>query len=154
MLRDGRAERIALVGDETSYRAASRRFLVKFKDATAPVPLRRLGDGAVRLFGMALALSQSKDGILLIDEVENGIHHSVQDDFWKMILTTSLSNNIQVLATTHSSDCVKGFAMAINDDKDIHGSAIRLEKDGDSYFAVEYAEHELETVVKNNAEIR
>ena len=39
------------------------------------MPLKSLGDGAVRLFGVALALANSQNGFLLIDEVENGIHH-------------------------------------------------------------------------------
>ena len=50
------------------------------------MPLRSLGDGAVRLFGVALALANSQGGFLLIDEAENGIHYSLQRDFWRMVL--------------------------------------------------------------------
>ena len=64
--------------------------------------LRSLGDGAVRLFGVALALANSQGGFLLIDEAENGIHHTIQRDFWRMVLLTAQENNVQVFATTHS----------------------------------------------------
>ena len=80
------------------------------------MPLRSLGDGAVRLFGVALALANSQGGFLLIDEAENGIHHTIQRDFWRMVLLTAQANNVQVFATTHSWDCVVGFAQAAVED--------------------------------------
>lgn len=38
------------------------------------------------MLSIALALANSRDGFLLIDEAENGIHHTVQRDFWRMVL--------------------------------------------------------------------
>ena len=103
-----------------------RRAIVKLRDHPEPVPLKNLGDGAVRLFSISLALANSHGGILTIDEAENGIHHSVQRDFWKMILQTAYKNNIQVLATTHSWDCTRGFAQAALENKNSKGLLIRL----------------------------
>ena len=77
----------------------------------------------MRLFGVALALANSKDGFLLIDEAENGIHHSIQRDFWTMILKAAHQNNVQVLATTHSWDCVAGFAMAATEIEEVDGAS-------------------------------
>ena len=102
---------VAIVGKSTAVRGA-RRAIVRLKSQDQPVPLTSLGDGAVRLFGVALALANSRGGFLLIDEAENGIHHTVQQDLWTMILRTAHENDIQVLATTHSWDCVRGFAQA------------------------------------------
>ena len=87
-----------------------------------PVPLKSLGDGAVRLFGVALALANSRDGFLLIDEVENGIHYSLQFDFWKMVMKAAHDNNVQVFATTHSWDCVRGFAWAASETEEVEGA--------------------------------
>ena len=153
VLGDSSAERIALLGDY-SIRSAGRRFVVKVKGQRDPVPLKRFGEGAVRLFGMALTLANSKGSILLIDEVENGVHHSVQHDLWKMIFSASHTNNTQVIATTHSWDCVKGFAQAAMDDESVEGCCIRLERDDDSLYAVEYSEEELETVISYGIEVR
>ncbi|MDE0446870.1 MAG: AAA family ATPase [Spirochaetaceae bacterium] len=69
---------VALIGDGESN--SVRRAVVRLKDQERPVPLKSLGDGAERLFGVALALANSRGGFLLIDEAENGIHHSVQYD--------------------------------------------------------------------------
>ena len=105
-----KVQRVAIIGDERS--SHSRRAVVRIAGQERPVPLRSLGDGAVRLFGVALALANSQGGFLLIDEAENGIHHTIQRDFWRMVLLTAEANNVQVFATTHSWDCVAGFAQA------------------------------------------
>ena len=56
--------RIAISGDERHHR----RVVAKLRDQPFPVPLKSIGDGAMRLFGVALALVNSRDGFLLIDE--------------------------------------------------------------------------------------
>ena len=72
-------DRVAVIGDDgPRYRGYGRRVVVKLRDQARPVPLKSLGDGALRLFGVALALANSRDGFLVIDEAENGIHHSLQ----------------------------------------------------------------------------
>lgn len=53
-----------------------------------------LGDGAVRLLSVALALANSAGGFLIIDEAANGIHHSIQRGFWRMIMETAHQNGV------------------------------------------------------------
>ena len=148
-------ERIAMVGDqETRYRMFGRRAVVKVRDHARPVPLKSLGDGATRALAAALALANSRDGFLLVDEAENGIHYSVQRDFWRMILRVAHQYNVQVLATTHSRDCVAGFARAANEADEAVGVYLRLERHGDQVRAVEYTEEELQTVADQGIEVR
>ncbi len=149
-------ERVVVIGDKrpgTSVRYG-RRAIVKFKGQERPVPLKSLGDGAVRLFGVALALAYSQGGFLVIDEAENGIHHSVQRDFWKMVMRTAIENSVQVFATTHSWDCVVGFAQAAEDSEKTDGVLVRLERDGDHMRAVEYSEEELRIADLQGIEVR
>ena len=148
-----RVERATLVGDEHTYRAG-RRAVVKLSDQRRPVPLKSLGDGATRIFGVALALANCRDGILLLDEVENGIHHSLQTDFWNMVLRAASTCNTQVLATTHSKDCINGFAWATLKCPDIDGNLIRLERENGEIRAVEYSKEELETAAEQDIEVR
>ncbi len=154
-LASSEIERIAVVGDEgTRYRRAGRRVVVRLRGHSFPVPLKSLGDGATRLFAAGLALANSRDGFLLIDEAENGIHYSLERDFWRVVLRASHAYNVQVLATTHSSDCVAGFALAAAEAQDIEGVYIRLDRDGDGLRAVEYTEEELQTVAEQDIEVR
>ena len=148
-------ERVAVVGDEEArYRGIGRRVVVKLRDHPRPVPLKSLGDGVTRLFAAGLALANSRDGFLVIDEAENGIHYSVQRDFWRMVLRAAHQHNVQVLATTHSRDCVKGFARAAAEIDEAEGVLVRLERDGDGVRAVGYTEEELETVAAQDIEVR
>jgi AAA15 family ATPase/GTPase len=50
-----------------------------------------------------------KESIFLIDEIENGIHYSVHNDFWKAIFKLSKELKVQVFATTHSLEMIKAF---------------------------------------------
>ena len=148
-------ERVALIGYEGELRPRSgRRAVVRIAGQERPVPLRSLGDGAVRLFGVALALANSKDGFLLIDEAENGIHHTLQRDFWRMVLLTAEANNVQVFATTHSWDCVAGFAQAAVAEEGVTGALVRLERDGEHTRAVEYTEEDLQVAAEQGIEVR
>ena len=150
-----KVERVALIGDDVGpQRGIGRRPVVKLRDEPRPVPLKSLGDGAVRLFGVALALANSKDGFLLIDEAENGIHHSIQRDFWMMILKAAHQNNVQVLATTHSWDCVAGFAMAATEIEEVDGALVRLDRYDDHIRAVEYTEDDLRIAAEQGIEVR
>ena len=156
-LTAGGIERVAVVGDEEpAYRGRGigRRVVVKLKGHSRPVSLKSLGDGVTRLFAAGLALAHSRDGFLVLDEAENGIHYSVQQDFWRMVLRAAHQHNVQVLATTHSDDCLRGFARAAAESDDVEGVYLRLERDGDQVHAVPYSEEELETVANQRIEAR
>ena len=147
-----RVERAAVVGER--YGDGGRRILVKLSDFAGPVPLKSLGDGAVRMFGIALAIANYRDGILLIDEVENGIHYSLHGAFWNMILRSAEAHNVQVVATTHSKDCIDGFAYAALDCPDISGNLVRIDRHNGKLHAVEYSKEELETAAEQHIEVR
>lgn len=145
-------DRVVVAGD--ARRRWGRRALVKIKGQDRPIPLKSLGDGAVRLFGVALALANSQDGLLTIDEAENGIHHSVQYDFWKMVMQTACENNVQVLATTHGWDCVAGFAQAAAEAEAGENALLRLERDAEGIRAVEYSKDDLKVAAEQGIEVR
>ena len=155
LILDTPVEWIAMVGDTPPHGTdRGRRPMVKVAGEPAPVPLRSLGDGAGRLFGVAVALANSRDGFLLIDEAENGIHHSVQQDFWRLVLLAAQRYNVQVLATTHSRDCVFGFAKAVENLENGAGVYARLEKDDDLLRAVTYPNHGLLAAERYDIETR
>ena len=154
LVLDGKVDRVTMIGDGRLHRSYGRRVAVKLQDRDRPVPLRSLGDGVARLFGVALALVGSRNGFLVIDEAENGIHHSVHSDFWRTVLQTAEENDVQVFATTHSFDCVRGFARAAINSPESEGVLVRLERQDERTCAVVYSESELETAAKQSIEVR
>lgn len=150
---DRAVDRVAMVGDVRDQ-SRGRHVIVKLRDRDTPVPLKSLGDGATRLFGVALALAGSRNGMLLMDEAENGIHHSIHHPLWRMILQTAYENNVQVFATTHSFDCVKGFARAAVESETSEGILVRLERGGEQTRAVVYSEEEIKVAAEQGIEVR
>ena len=131
-----------------------RQLMVRLKSHHRPIPLRSLGDGALRMFSVALALTNSRNGFLVIDEVENGLHYSVQPEFWRMVLRMAQASNVQVLATTHSWDCVSGFARAALESVDAQGILYRLSRRQGHLQAVDYPEEELKIAADQHIEVR
>lgn len=142
-------DRILLIGE-----SAHRSVLLKLDGTTRPVPLQSMGDGVVRVFGIALALVEAREGALLVDEVENGLHFTVQDEVWQAIVTLSKQFNVQVFATTHSWDAVVGFQYAVNQ-SEVEGVLYRLDrKQDDRIIAVRYTEQDIAIAAEQRIEVR
>ena len=106
------------------------------------------------MFAVALAMANCPDGILLIDEAENGIHYSLQEQYWTMILRAADEHNVQVLATTHSKDCINGFAAAALACPDVDANLVRIGQRNGKLRAVDYSVEELETAAEQDIEVR
>ena len=71
------------------------------------VPLQMMGEGMMRLAAIALTIANTENGTVLIDEIENGLHHSVLVKVWKAIINVAKKSNVQIFATTHSWECIQ-----------------------------------------------
>ena len=95
-----------------------KRFLVDselFKDRR--VDLTSYGEGLQRIFEISLSFAYAKHGVVLIDEIETGIHHSLLIEFTKFIQELSEKFNVQVFITSHSKECINAFVEnGINND--------------------------------------
>lgn len=114
--------------------------------------LSSMGDGINRILTIILSLLNCENGIFLVDEFENGLHYSVQTKLWEVIDSIATSLNIQVFATTHSSDCIRSF---IDSGASSNGSVFRLEVDQDKIIPIQFSNSErLKFAVTQNIEIR
>lgn len=126
--------------------------IVIFPMSTERYKLSSMGDGVNRILTIILALLNCKDGILLIDEFENGLHYTVQTQLWKMVYQLAEKLNVQVFATTHSDDCIKSFVAAGSNPM---GKLIRLENRDGNIVPIGYDEKdELDYISTSNLEIR
>lgn len=125
---------------------------VLFEGEVKPRRLSSMGDGINRVLTIVLVMLNTKDGVLLIDEFENGLHYSVQQKLWKVIFSLSKSLNIQVFVTTHSRDAIRTFAV---ENVASDGVFVRLERRKDKVVAVTYDNKgDLELVLEQEIEIR
>lgn len=146
--------RVAVIGGTRDRFRREPRLIAGRMNHNRQFPLKAFGDGALRMLGIALALVKSRDGFLLIDEAENGIHYSFQADFWRMVLMAAHENNVQVIATTHSYDCVLGFAQAAFDISEVDGRLVQLSRDQGALRVAELPENELTIAAQQRIEVR
>jgi len=147
-------ERVSLVGSRSLGPRSDRLPIVKIDSADDPVPLRSLGEGMNRLFGVALALVNSRNGLFLIDEIESGLHYSVQHKVWELVFEVARRLNIQVFATTHSWDCITAFQEAAKEDEQDEGVLIRLVEKKGRIIADLFDEGDLSVVSREGIEVR
>ena len=126
---------------------------------SSDLPLKSLGDGMQRLLQIALNIYQAKDGFLLIDEFENGLHYSVQEKVWGLIFEMAQRLNIQVFATTHSWDCIEAFSKVAVERTDVEGLLFRMGRsaktsDNGKIIATIFDEAKLERMTQADMEIR
>ncbi|MFK0733036.1 MAG: ATP/GTP-binding protein [Gloeotrichia echinulata GP01] len=118
------------------------------------VPLPLMGEGIGRLLSIILAIANAKGGTILIDEIENGLHHSVLTDVWRAIADAARQADVQIFATTHSRECIlaahEAFKISDNYDFRYH----RLEGKNDEIQALTYDKEALETSDEFDWEMR
>lgn len=121
-----------------------------------PVPLKSLGEGMSRMLWLAVALVSAKNSLLLIDEFEAGLHHSVQETLWEKIFQYAKEWNIQVFVTTHSMDAVRTFQEVAERPENLGmGKYFRLQRGQKGQIeAVSYNEEELTTALEFDLETR
>jgi hypothetical protein len=128
--------------------------IVRMRGLGKPMPLKSMGEGMNRLFGIALALANVKGGFLLVDEIENGIHYSVQSDVWRLIFRMARQLKVQVFATSHSWDCIEAFQKVANEETQEEGMLIRLEERDGDIAATLFTEEELMIATRSQIEVR
>jgi len=77
-----------------------------------PMSITLFGDAMNRVAHFALELINNQAGILLIDEIENGIHHSHQKQLWQWLFALAVELDVQIFATTHSLEMLTAFKEA------------------------------------------
>ena len=91
--------------------------------------------------------------MLLVDEIENGLHYSVQTEIWRTIFGLAKDLDVQVFATSHSWDCVRAFQEAASESPE-EGVLVRLSRRGEKVIPTLFTEKELELVTRDHIEVR
>ena len=118
------------------------------------IPLQMMGDGMSRLLSVALAIATAPGGAVLVDEIENGIHHSVMEKVWRAIGAFARSYDVQIFATTHSYECIGAAYRAFEEDEEDELRLFRIERNGDGkYRSVKFDRERIGSVLQFNMEV-
>jgi AAA15 family ATPase/GTPase len=113
-----------------------------------------MGEGMRRVLSLVLAIANAPGGVVLIDEIENGLHYSVQADVWKAIARAARDADVQVFATTHSWECIEAAHRAFKEAGPYELRYYRLDRRGSDIGVKSFDERMLDTVEKSDLEVR
>lgn len=74
------------------------------------VPIWLMGQGFIRLISIYTRIIAAKKKYILIDEIEQGMHYSNMSVLWSALALISKELDLQIFATTHSSDAIQSAA--------------------------------------------
>lgn len=102
---------------------------------------------------MAISITRCRGGVLLVDEIDTGLHHTVMADMWRLVLGAARDLGVQVFATTHSRDCVESLAVACSSTP--FGTPVTLQRiEAGKQRSVPYSENEILTAAERGMEVR
>ena len=118
------------------------------------LPVKLMGDAIQRLLSFLLVCTHAQGGILLIDEVENGLHWTAHENIWGQLCHIVKRFDCQVIATTHSYEFLEaafdGIAMNLRGDL----SYIRLDKIRGDVVQKLFSSEDMEWSFQAKAEVR
>ena len=81
------------------------------------VPLNMFGGGMVRAADILSHCILGNTKILLIDEIENGFHHTALRPLLEALLTLSVHRGVQIFATSHSIEILRHLQQILHEEK-------------------------------------
>ena len=150
---DPSIERLALT-TVTAGDAPGSGLYLRCKEQPQRIPIGSMGDGIWRFLTLALALVKARGGMLLIDEIDTGLHFSVMFEMWRLVIETAQRLDVQVFATTHSRDCYESLAAVLRDTAVAPGTAAVHRIDRERNRTVVYDERRIIIAAEDDIEVR
>jgi AAA15 family ATPase/GTPase len=113
-----------------------------------------MGDGITRFASILLAIASSRDGVVLVDEIETGLHYSVVGRAWQAVSDAARRYNTQVFATTHSFEFMQAAYRAFANHGESPFRLHRLEQTKDGIKAINYDQETLAAAMEAEFEVR
>lgn len=122
------------------------------------LPINVIGDGIFQVLSIMLTMYNRENGVVLIDEIDNGLHYSSLKPLWEAIFEMAKEFDVQIFATTHSYECVDVFSSVYQelakDEKEDEVRLYRLDKLDEKLKAVSFTSEMIQTALDHNWEIR
>ena len=122
------------------------------------IPIQLLGDGIRKLFSIIIFIYQLRDGVAMIDEIDNGLHYKSMPTLWRTIISMAKAYNVQLFITTHNIDSIKALSSVLGseeadfrDDSNIY--TLRKKSDGE-VLAIRSTYEQLDYMVNQEMELR
>jgi hypothetical protein len=118
------------------------------------LPLALMGDGLARFASLILRIATARRGVVLVDEIENGLHRSIIRKAWTAVAEAARLFDVQVFATTHSWECIQAAHEAFTASGTYDFSLHRLDLVDDDVRCVTYDQKTLAAALVAELEVR
>jgi AAA15 family ATPase/GTPase len=127
-------------------------FKVNHKEFT--IDLSNFGEGLQRVFYIALQFASAQNGLIFIDELENGLHYTLLESFTKFIQKLAVKLNVQVFLTTHSKETIEAFVSNGFNNEDISFYRLTQSRRTGEINTIKYDSSLLLEEIRENQEVR
>lgn len=120
------------------------------------VPLSMAGDGIQKYLSIALYAFHPSTDVILIDEIENGLHFSAHKKLWNCIFASAKELGKQFFISTHNKEtltCLSSIAR-LDDEYSKLLDVITLTRDADKIVPYHLSGYGLSGAIDNDIEIR
>lgn len=145
---------IASIHFLTGDRTRGTTILVGRSEGGRRMPIGSYGDGLRRLLALRLALHGANHGFLLIDEIDAGLHWTVMEDVWRLLVEAAKESDVQVFATTHIYDAIRGLGALVKSRPDLAGEVSIQKVHPSLERAVCFAGEQISIAVDQEIELR
>ena len=118
------------------------------------IPVTQLGQGFNRLLDIYSEMVVADAKVLLIDEIENGLHYSVLQTIWKGLFLAAKEFDVQIFATTHSWECILAADQTALEQGNYELELIRLDRVKEDIKATIIDQDAMDTAKKLHWEMR
>lgn len=143
----------------TAIKPMSSGIFLGYKNMKQLVPLAIAGDGIKTIVNIISAITSGTNPVILIDEIENGLHYSAYIELWKAIITLAKEHNAQLFITSHNEEMLE-YLVEILEDEEYQGeqdtvsvfNLVNIPQKGN--FVYKYSFEGLQSAIETETEIR
>jgi hypothetical protein len=81
------------------------------------MPVSLVSNGLNKILNSLLLFPGQRNGVVLIDEIENGIYYKRYPELWASVIAFCKKFEVQLFVTTHSKECLEALSPYIENDK-------------------------------------
>ncbi|MBZ5623295.1 MAG: ATP-binding protein [Acidobacteriia bacterium] len=123
------------------------------QDLGERLPLAVFSGGINKYLSVLLAIATTRDGVVLIDEIENGFYYKTMSRILQSIFSFAQANSVQLFATTHSYELQQALLSIVKDNED-DVLLLRAERDGASTRIKRISGQSYRSAIELNLEVR
>ena len=117
------------------------------------LPATMVSAGVNKFLSLIIGLSSHRQGVALVDEIDNGFYYRTLPEIWSILLRLTKECDAQIFASTHSWECLKAALPAMHEDADAFG-LIRTSKSGFGCTAEVICGDDVRSAIEEEIEVR